>query len=97
MPLTLPDDTTHQLVASLQAYFRDERGDEFGELAASLLLEFILAEIGPSIYNQALRDAQAHLLRTVADLDVTLGQAEFGHSTALRSARNQRAQSAGED
>lgn len=90
MPLSFPDITTHQLVDSIQTYFREERGDEIGELGATLLLEFILAEIGPSVYNQALRDAQAHLQRTVADLDVTLGQTELAHSAALRTKRNRR-------
>ena len=90
MPIPLPDDTTPLLVASLQAYFRDERGEEIGELGASLLLEFILEEVGPSIYNQALRDAQAHLRRTVDDLDVTLAQTELAHSAARRTQWNRR-------
>ena len=90
MPLSLPDDTTRQLVESIQVYFRDECDEEMGELRASLLLEFILAEIGPSVYNQALRDAQAHLRRTVDDLDVTLARTELAHSAALRTRRNRR-------
>jgi len=90
MPISLPDGTARQLVESLQVYFRDERDEEIGELRASLLLEFILAEIGPSVYNQALRDAQAHLGRIVDDLDVTLAQTELAHSAALRTQRNRR-------
>ncbi|GAB5537105.1 MAG: hypothetical protein Rubg2KO_33540 [Rubricoccaceae bacterium] len=90
MPLSLPTDATRQLVESIQVYFRDERDEEIGELRASLLLEFILEEIGPSVYNQALRDAQAHLRRTVDDLDVTLAQTELAHSAALRTRKNSR-------
>ena len=88
MRIVLPEETARELVASLQRYFDDERGEEIGELQATLLLEFVLAEIGPSVYNQALRDAQAHLRRHVDDLDVALHQTEMGHTAALRTRRN---------
>lgn len=81
MPISLPDETTKALVYSLQRYFLDERDEELGDLAATFLLEFILREIGPSVYNQAIRDAQAALHQTVNDLDLTLHEEEFGHSS----------------
>ncbi len=38
------------------------------------MLDFVLKEIGPAIYNQGLRDAQARLRVVVDDLDVALGE-----------------------
>ena len=74
MPLSLPDAAARELAISLRATLRDDHDVEIGELGARLLLERIVAEVGPSLYNQALRDAQAHLGRIVDDLDVTLRQ-----------------------
>lgn len=80
MAIELAAETKQSLQDALKAYFRDERGEEIGDLQASFLLEFILAEIGPSIYNQAIKDAQGSMQRTVADLDLTLHEPEFGYS-----------------
>ena len=72
MAIDLPDETKKVLVAAIKHYFRNERDDEIGDLAAEFLLDFVLEEIGPSIYNQGIKDAQASLQTTVADLDVNL-------------------------
>ncbi len=86
MAITLPEQTKEDLTHSIKRYFLEERGEDIGDLQASLCLEFILKEIGPSIYNQAIRDAQSSLQNAVADLDLTLHEPEFGY-TAERGAR----------
>jgi uncharacterized protein (DUF2164 family) len=37
-------------------------------MGAKFLLEFFLAEIGPLAYNKGVKDAEAHLRRSVEDL-----------------------------
>lgn len=88
MAITLPDETRTELVAALKWYFSDERDEDLGDLQASFMLDFVLKEIGPSIYNQAINDAQAVLSRAVADLDLTLYEPECGHTAAVRTRRN---------
>ena len=41
------------------------------------LLGFVLKEIGPSIYNAAIGDAQAFLRDRLADLEATCYEPEF--------------------
>lgn len=65
------------MIASIQQYFLEERDEEIGQLQASFLLDFVLEQIGPSIYNRAISDAQAHLQCFVTDLDVTLNEIEL--------------------
>lgn len=74
MAIKLPDEARAELVASLNHYFREERGEEIGDLQAGFLLDFVLKEVGPHIYNSALGDAQRYLAGVVGDLDVTLGE-----------------------
>ena len=72
MPLSIPADLRQRHVAAIQAWFRDERDETIGELQAGFLLDFVLAEVGPTMYDRAIRDAQTHLRRVVDDLDVAL-------------------------
>jgi len=75
----LPKETRQRLIASIRRYFEENMEDEIGELQASLLLEFCLKEIGPSVYNQAVQDAQAQMQDKVTDLDGTCYEPEFGY------------------
>ncbi len=57
------------MTESLQRYFREERDDEeFGRLAAELLLRHILREIAPDIYNAGVRDAARYLSQRIDDI-----------------------------
>ena len=44
-------------VDEIKSYFHSERDEEVSDLAAVLLLDFITKNIGPFIYNQAIKDA----------------------------------------
>ncbi len=79
MAIELPDDATAQAIASLRRYCAEELDHELGELPARLFLQFIVKEIGPSIYNAAIADAQAYLTERVADLEAACHEREFPH------------------
>jgi len=64
-------------IASIQRYFEENLSEPIGDLPAGLLLNFILEEIGPAIYNQAITDAQARLQVRVSDLSGELYADEF--------------------
>ncbi|MCB5194988.1 DUF2164 domain-containing protein [Deefgea salmonis] len=57
-----------QLQQAIQRYCREEIDTDIGELQAAFMLDFVLREIGPHIYNQAIRDAQNHLAQQVEAL-----------------------------
>lgn len=85
-PIDLPDETVKKLVASLRRFFAEELEEELGELQARLLLDFVLEEIGPSVYNAAVADAQTYLRDRVADLDGACFRPELAY-WARRSSR----------
>jgi uncharacterized protein (DUF2164 family) len=64
-------------IASLQRYFEENLSEPIGELPAGLLLNFILEEIGPVIYNRAIGDAQARMVQRASDLNGELYADEF--------------------
>lgn len=87
MPISLPDDARRDALAALQRFFRDERDETIGDLQAGFLLDTVLAEIGPFVYNQAVRDVQASLLRTVGEIDATVFAPEPARGGAPRTRR----------
>ena len=66
-------------IASLERYFLQETGEPIGNMAAGALLHFILADIGPAIYNQAVADAQERMQARVSELDIELHETPFGY------------------
>lgn len=77
MKLELNATARADAIASLKRYSQENLPEPIGDLAAGLLLNFILEEIGPTIYNQAIADAQSRLQQRVADLTGELYADEF--------------------
>ena len=57
-----------EIISSIQEYFINERDEEIGNLSAELLLQFMIEQVGPAIYNQAIRDAHALVSKKIEDL-----------------------------
>lgn len=89
-PIELPKQARAEAIASIQRYFQEELPEPIGDLPAGLLLNFILEEIGPAIYNQAVADAQARMASRVADLNGELVADEFQYWVRLDSKRKSR-------
>ena len=79
MSLTLSPDARTKALASIRRYFAEELEHELGELPAQLFLDFVLEEIGPSVYNTAIADAQTYLRDRVVELEDALHAPEFPH------------------
>lgn len=77
MPITLPDTTQQQAVASIERYFREHMDEPIGNVAAAGLLKFFLAEIAPLAYNQGVADAQAQMQQRVSEIDIDVHQEAF--------------------
>jgi uncharacterized protein (DUF2164 family) len=77
MTIELHPDARRQAIASIERYFAEHMHEKIGNVAASGLLGFFLEEIAPSIYNQAVADAQERLQARVSELDYEVHQEEF--------------------
>lgn len=64
------------LVAAVRQYFKDQFGEEIGEMKAGFLLDFFTQHLGPPIYNQAIRDAQSYIQQKAIELEDVLYQFE---------------------
>lgn len=79
MTIELSKEDRAQAIASIERYFRQHMDEPIGNVAAGGLLGFLLEEIGPSIYNKGVADAQERLQARVAELDFEVHEAEFAY------------------
>ena len=79
MPIKLQKDTEKYLLGSIKRFVAENLDVDIGDLKASSFLEFCVKEIGPSIYNQAIADAQRFIQEKAADLGGTRYEAEFDY------------------
>ena len=77
MAIELTPDVKAKLRASVVRYVAENLDQEIGGLQADMFLDFCLSEIGASIYNQAIADAQAYFQERVTDLEAVCHQKEF--------------------
>lgn len=77
MAVTLSADAQKRALASITRFCAAELEGEVSEIQAGLLLKFILAEIGPTLYNTGVSDSQAFLRDRLADLEATCYEPEF--------------------
>ena len=79
MSIKLTRESEKYLLGSIKRFFAENLDDDIGDLKAGVVLEFCIREIGPSIYNQAIADAQAYFQEKAADLGGARYEAEFDY------------------
>ena len=79
MPIALSPEASKQLAASIKRFAAEHLDEEIGDLKAGLVLDYVLAEIAPSVYNRAIRDSQTYFQEKVIDLDGSCHLPEFGY------------------
>ena len=77
MASALAPEARTQALASLRRFCADELETDLSDVQLRALLEFVLKEIGPSVYNGAIADAQAFLRARLGDLEATCYEPEF--------------------
>lgn len=79
MAIKLKKEVEKHLLDSLQRYCAQNFDEDIGSLKARLLLDFVLREIGPSVYNQAVQDAQQVMQTKIAEVEHSCYETEFGY------------------
>ncbi len=79
MTIELNREQRDQAIASIERWFREEREEKIGNIAAGALLGFFLEEIGPTLYNRGVADAQERMQGRVSELDIEVHEEEFDY------------------
>jgi uncharacterized protein (DUF2164 family) len=57
-----------EMISDIRSYFKREREEEIGQLAAGMVLDFIVKELAPEFYNQGVEDSYRYLTDRVEDM-----------------------------
>jgi uncharacterized protein (DUF2164 family) len=62
------DAAKRQMTDEIKRYFLEERGEELGDLAALLMLEFFADKLAPQFYNYGVQDAHEFMTQRLEDI-----------------------------
>jgi len=77
MTIELPREVRAEAIKSIERYFEVNMEERIGNIQAGALLAFFIEEIGPTIYNKAIADAQERMQMRAAELDIECHEDEF--------------------
>jgi uncharacterized protein (DUF2164 family) len=69
MRIRLAPERRTALIESIRRHFRAEFDEELSAFRAGQLLDFFVAELGPPVYNQGVRDATGYVQDKLADIE----------------------------
>ncbi|UOQ44375.1 DUF2164 domain-containing protein [Halobacillus salinarum] len=72
MTHTLSKEEREYLVDRVKEYFELERGEVLGDLAADQIVQMMVEELGPFMYNKAIADARQMVEQKVMNMDEDL-------------------------
>ena len=67
-PIELTKERRDYMVTEIQNYYSTERDEIIGELAAGLILDFVMEKIAPEFYNQGVYDSYKYMAEAAEDL-----------------------------
>ena len=57
-----------EMVARIKSFYRREKGEEISDLASTILLTFIIEELGPYFYNIGVEESYRYMGERIEDL-----------------------------
>lgn len=66
--IQLTKEKRDEMISAIKEYFYNEREEELGDLASSLILCFIIEELAPEFYNQGVYDSYKYMNDRIEDL-----------------------------
>lgn len=61
-------DIREEMILAIKTYFQEERDEDLGDLAASLILDFFVDKLAPHAYNQGVYDSYIYMRERTEDL-----------------------------
>jgi uncharacterized protein (DUF2164 family) len=56
--IKLPREEKDEIIEKVRTYFETERSETIGEIGAEQLIDFMIKELGPYLYNKGITDAR---------------------------------------
>jgi uncharacterized protein (DUF2164 family) len=70
--IKLSREKKEEMIAEIKDYFLKEKEEELGNLAANLVLDFIIDKLAPEFYNQGVIDSYKYMTGRIEDMQSLL-------------------------
>ncbi|OPX59878.1 MAG: hypothetical protein A4E30_01222 [Methanomassiliicoccales archaeon PtaB.Bin215] len=70
--IVLEKEKREEMVKAIMYYFKQEREEDIGQLAAGMVLDFVIEKLAPEFYNQGVLDSCAYMDEKVEDMQSLL-------------------------
>jgi uncharacterized protein (DUF2164 family) len=67
-PIKLTKEQRIDMVSAIKRYFKQERGEEVGDLGAGLILDFVIERLAPEFYNMGVNDSSKYMSDRIEDM-----------------------------
>jgi len=67
--IRLSPDRRASLLVAIKRYFAENFDEPLSDFRAEALLDFFVGALGPSVYNQGVRDASSFIQEKLADIE----------------------------
>lgn len=69
IPIKIPKEQKANLISNVQKYFAEDRSEEISDLGAELIIDFMIKELSPYIYNKAIADVRQLMNEKMSQID----------------------------
>ena len=69
MRIRLAPERRSMLLEAIARFYREEFDETLSEFRAAAILDFFVRELGPPVYNQAVRDAAGYVQEKLVDIE----------------------------
>ena len=66
--IKLSKEKREDMISEVKNYFSEEREEVLGDLAAGLILDFIIDKLAPEFYNQGVYDSYKYMSDRIEDV-----------------------------
>ena len=70
--IKLTKEKREEMIMDIKTYFLKERGEEIGNLASNLILDFVIEKLAPEFYNQGVIDSYKYMSNRIEDMQTLL-------------------------
>jgi len=66
--IKLSKEKKEYMASEIKTYFFKERGEEIGDLASALILDFVIEKLAPEFFNQGIAEAYKYMNERLEDI-----------------------------
>ena len=68
----LSEEKKRRIIGKIIEFFKNERDEEIGVIAAESVLDFFLRDVGTGLYNKGIEDSQKLLKSRIEDIELDM-------------------------